>query len=195
MADEHCSEVERVTRHYQCEFEGLFREARDLTGLSGQDNFLRYVPARIAAYLPAYATGLGQTLRALIRTMAGSWVSGSKLSLFADRSRCHEPIGAILSGAAAAHFVTDAAEMARVLTELRPERVRVLGNVADELRAGANEAHVYLTSEPPLASGRVELLFHLLEQSVSVTCHRYGNLGLREVRTSRNALVATPRLD
>ena len=39
---------------------------------------------------------------------------------------------------------------------------------------------VYLARTPVLIQGRVELLWYLREQSISIDYHRYGNLGIRE---------------
>jgi RHH-type proline utilization regulon transcriptional repressor/proline dehydrogenase/delta 1-pyrroline-5-carboxylate dehydrogenase len=38
---------------------------------------------------------------------------------------------------------------------------------------------VYVATEPVSLSGRVELLWYVREQSLSVDYHRYGNLGFR----------------
>ncbi len=38
---------------------------------------------------------------------------------------------------------------------------------------------IYIADRPVLQQGRIELLWYLTEQSVSVNYHRYGNLGQR----------------
>ncbi len=38
---------------------------------------------------------------------------------------------------------------------------------------------IYIADRPVLQQGRIELLWYLTEQSVSVNYHRYGNLGAR----------------
>jgi RHH-type proline utilization regulon transcriptional repressor/proline dehydrogenase/delta 1-pyrroline-5-carboxylate dehydrogenase len=43
----------------------------------------------------------------------------------------------------------------------------------------AAEALQYVADAPVSLHGRVELLWYLREQSVSLVYHRYGNLGLR----------------
>ena len=42
------------------------------------------------------------------------------------------------------------------------------------------DSGIYLARAPVLAQGRVELLWYLREQSISIDYHRYGNLGIRE---------------
>ena len=47
------------------------------------------------------------------------------------------------------------------------------------VRQAAADALQYIADAPPLAHGRVELLWYFQEQSLSVVYHRYGNLGAR----------------
>jgi hypothetical protein len=132
-------------------------------------------------YVPAIESEWDEALADVVRTVAASWVSGSALAVLADRALAQGALGSALSCLAPVRFVAGEGEVAHTLTALRLQRIRVLGQVSDELLAAANEAHVYLARERPQKSGRLELLFHLLEQSVSVTTHRYGHLGLHEV--------------
>jgi RHH-type proline utilization regulon transcriptional repressor/proline dehydrogenase/delta 1-pyrroline-5-carboxylate dehydrogenase len=174
-------ELERTVRLYQRDFEDHFQEPRDLSGVRGQDNYFRYLPARVAVYVAALESQWDEALADVVRTVAASWVSGSALAVLADRALAQGALGSALSCLAPVRFLEGEGEVAHALTTLRLQRIRVLGQVSDELLAAANEAHVYLTRERPQKSGRLELLFHLLEQSVSVTTHRYGHLGLHEV--------------
>ena len=47
------------------------------------------------------------------------------------------------------------------------------------IRQAAADALQYIADTPPVAHGRVELLWYFQEQSLSVVYHRYGNLGQR----------------
>jgi RHH-type proline utilization regulon transcriptional repressor/proline dehydrogenase/delta 1-pyrroline-5-carboxylate dehydrogenase len=47
------------------------------------------------------------------------------------------------------------------------------------IRQAAAESLQYIADTPPVALGRVELLWYFQEQSLSVVYHRYGNLGRR----------------
>jgi len=50
------------------------------------------------------------------------------------------------------------------------------------------EIACYIDHGPALANGRIELLHYLREISLSVSYHRYGNLGLREGELRRPVL-------
>lgn len=181
-------EMEHAARRYQRDFERHFRP-RDATGLRGQDNVLRYLPARVAVFLPASHAGAAETTSGLLRTLAGSWVSGSSLLVLVDRALSDRPLVGVLTSVARVRFVDGLEELARVLAELGPERLRVLGVLDAALRTRALALHVHATDERPSSSGRVELSFHLLEQSVSATTHRYGHLGLRESFADRGKFL------
>lgn len=60
------------------------------------------------------------------------------------------------------------------------DRVRLASAPSDATRYAAAEASCYLSIEPVLASGRIELLHYLREIALSIDYHRYGNLGSRE---------------
>ena len=66
--------------------------------------------------------------------------------------------------------------LASRLPNLGVSRVRLVGVTAGTgLRRAAITAHVHLADQPVVASGRVELLHLVREQSVSITRHRFGN--------------------
>jgi RHH-type proline utilization regulon transcriptional repressor/proline dehydrogenase/delta 1-pyrroline-5-carboxylate dehydrogenase len=55
-------------------------------------------------------------------------------------------------------------------------RLRALGSIGSGLRRASNTARISVIDTPILANGRLELRAYLLEQSVSQTVHRYGNV-------------------
>ena len=98
----------------------------------------------------------------------------------------HIPIRRIVAARAAAVagvsvIESDAAHegdeaLASRLPNLGVSRVRLVGVTAGTgLRRAAITAHVHLADQPVVASGRVELLLLVREQSVSITRHRFGN--------------------
>ncbi len=73
------------------------------------------------------------------------------------------------------------ADLARIVQERQTDRVRFArdDSVPDDVRRAAAKAGLYLATEPVLMEGRVELLWYLVEQSLCIDYHRYGNLGAR----------------
>ena len=56
-------------------------------------------------------------------------------------------------------------------------KVRVIGEIGAELRAALGAAAIPVDDAPVVPHGRIELLRWVREQAVSVTTHRYGNVG------------------
>ena len=72
-------------------------------------------------------------------------------------------------------------ELAEAITSGQTERVRFAARsrVPRVVFEAVGETGVYLAAAPVLATGRIELLWYVREQSISVDYHRYGNLGAR----------------
>ena len=51
--------------------------------------------------------------------------------------------------------------------------------VHESIRRAANRHQVFIADEPVSMLGRTELLWYVMEQSISFDYHRYGNLGPR----------------
>ena len=58
----------------------------------------------------------------------------------------------------------------------RPSLIRAPGGLSREIYEFANGHHIPVVTDAMLANGRLELRFWYLEQSVSETTHRYGNV-------------------
>jgi RHH-type proline utilization regulon transcriptional repressor/proline dehydrogenase/delta 1-pyrroline-5-carboxylate dehydrogenase len=159
-----------------------FSQAHDHFRLLGQDNFRRYLPLRevrirvnaedslfeiFGRACAAQAAGC----RALISTPPGLH-SGAVKTL-------DDFTGA---WAGAIEFLEETDEhLATAIWEGQVERLRFAApdRVPPPVRAAAAEAFVHIADGPVLAEGRIELLWYLREQSVSLDYHRYGNLGAR----------------
>ena len=53
-------------------------------------------------------------------------------------------------------------------------------NISKEVYEYCADNVIYIARDKPLCEGRFELLHYHLEQSISVSYHRYGNLGSRK---------------
>jgi RHH-type proline utilization regulon transcriptional repressor/proline dehydrogenase/delta 1-pyrroline-5-carboxylate dehydrogenase len=86
------------------------------------------------------------------------------------------------SWAAAIEFVEESDEqLAEVIRHGQTDRVRYAApdRVPAVIRKTAAETGAYVAATPVLAIGRIELLWYVREQSLSINYHRYGNLGAR----------------
>ena len=154
----------------------------DHVRLIGQDNHRRYLPvaafrvrvhpddsafeifARVCA---ARTVGCGITVSVPPR------MSSPTLELLDDLTE---------SWGAAIEFVEESDEaLVGIVSSRQTDRVRYAS--ADRVPVGVyraiGDSGVYIARAPVLAEGRIELLWYVMEQSISVDYHRYGNLGAR----------------
>jgi RHH-type proline utilization regulon transcriptional repressor/proline dehydrogenase/delta 1-pyrroline-5-carboxylate dehydrogenase len=154
----------------------------DPTGLAHESNVLRFRPIHDLHV----RAGEGASPTAVARVLAAAACCG-----ISPRVSAH-PALAALPWRAAGRAVGDvtiepASGLWQRLGRVRSGRVRLLGDGRPEPDAVSLAVHV--DDRPPVASGRVELLRYVREQSVSRTLHRFGNL----VLTAPRPTAATAR--
>ncbi|MFB7843038.1 bifunctional proline dehydrogenase/L-glutamate gamma-semialdehyde dehydrogenase [Microbacterium sp. NPDC056052] len=147
-----------------------FGVVRDATGLSTEQNALRYqaVPvtvrfegSRVAELVRVVAAGRRARARVTVSTLAplpgavATWLGTQDVTVATEDA-----------AAWAAHSQRLAA---------RDGRVRLIGATAAGTAAAVNGSpSLALYANPVVAAGRVEILTFLREQAVSVTAHRFG---------------------
>lgn len=67
------------------------------------------------------------------------------------------------------------------------ERIRFLHpeNITPSIYEKVASKAIYIASEPFVSHGRVELMHYFIEQSVTNSYHRYGNLGMRGLKVNK----------
>jgi RHH-type proline utilization regulon transcriptional repressor/proline dehydrogenase/delta 1-pyrroline-5-carboxylate dehydrogenase len=162
-----------------------FSQSHDHFRLIGEDNFRRYLPiANLWIRVHPEDAPFDVLARACAARMAGCRVVVSTPPDFHGPARdAVELLDALTdSWAAAIEFVEESdAELAAAMNSLRVGRVRYAApdRVPEAIRRASAESMVYVADAPPLAEGRIELLWYLQEQSLSRVYHRYGILGRR----------------
>ncbi len=159
-----------------------FTGEHDHFRLIGQDNLRRYLPVE---HLRVRVTPDDSTFEIFARVCAARAV-GCRVTV---SSPLETDIPAIRllenmteSWAAAIEFVEESdQELAEVIRRRQTDRVRyaAAGRVPAAIRRAAAETGFYIAASPVLATGRIELLWYVREQSISINYHRYGNLGAR----------------
>jgi RHH-type proline utilization regulon transcriptional repressor/proline dehydrogenase/delta 1-pyrroline-5-carboxylate dehydrogenase len=164
---------------YEDAWQSEFSREHDHFKLLGQHNIRRYLPVgklmiRVGERADAYK---------VIAAMAAAWIAGNQV-MISLHHEVNPVIEALLAKCARAldGKVTLARhseqEILQLIEDQAIRRLRMLGEVASNaLLLAAARHYVYVARTPLLASGRVELLWYLMEQSISDNYHRYGNLG------------------
>ncbi len=168
-----------------------FRALHDHFRLLGEDNFRRYLPVeplRIRVHRD-------DSLSDILCRAAAARAAGCRATVSSPTDLEGPAVSAVDlldrltdSWGAAIEFVEESDdELAEIIRAERVARVRYAcpSRVPQIVRKAAAEALQYVADTPVSTCGRIELLWHVREQSISNVYHRYGNLGERvdEVRS------------
>ncbi len=165
-------ELTASVHNYKKAYNNVFSQMNDVSGIVGEDNHFRYIPAM--------GLGLrvrkGDDLSEALMVAAAAEIVGAKI----DVSVCPEFVG---KEVLADVFPQAKVEKVEAFNEKAGsfKRLRLLGGeLSENFYTYAAAKGVYLAHAKPLQNGRLELLNYLQEQSITTVYHRYGNLGDRE---------------
>lgn len=155
-----------------------FRRDKDQSKVVGEDNYFRYLPHKKMVfritdqdkpldYLRVFAAALTTETRLEI-----SWEKGEDAIIRGANWDVLLPLFNIIE--------EDESTFVKRIEHAHIKRIRMLREPSAVLKQAAGEKTIYIDHDPVLANGRVELLHYLREMSLSISYHRYGNLGLRE---------------
>ncbi len=149
----------------QAEWERIFGQAVDRSGMASEANLLRYRPS----YADVRWDGDAPLLD-LIRVLAAGLRAGGKAIVSVSGSFPPEVGQAILSLGLEVRVESWDTCMKRLAKKPHGARVRVVGRIEGPYDA----AKVAVFGGPPTSNPTLELLPFLREQSVSITMHRFG---------------------
>ena len=164
-----------------------FSREHDDVRLLGQDNVRRYLPfaAVCVRIVPA------DTFFDVVARVAAARVTGARvIASFAAgcppewRDTLDEATAAWAAGIELLEQSDDAVAALLARDDVRV-RFAARDRVPPALRRAAAAGGHWIADVPVVAAGRVELLRHLREQSISHDYHRYGNLGRRAAEPRR----------
>ncbi|CAH0285032.1 Bifunctional protein PutA [Arthrobacter sp. Bi83] len=154
-----------------------FGTAKDVSGLSAERNIFRYRALPVSVRLSD-----GETVHALLRTVAAGVLAGSKLTV-STGVELPAQVRSVLTGLDIPVTVEDdAAWLASAgrlagAGKLSGARIRLIGGSAAALaEATGGRPDVAIYAHDVTEAGRVEMLPFLHEQAVSITAHRFGTL-------------------
>jgi len=167
---------------YEKNFREEFGIEHDHFKLVGQDNFRRYLPLEdVRVRVHASDTAFEIFARVCAAHAAGcNVVVSTPPELKSPAVALLEELTETWGGAI--EFVEETDEqLATAVRDRQSDRVRYAApdRAAGLVLQAGNEAGGCVVSTPVSAEGRLELLWYMHEQSVSIDYHRYGNLGVR----------------
>jgi len=188
------AELERVVcamGSYADNHEAEFGAYHDHVRLVGQDNFRRYLPVaamRVRVHPDDSAFELfarvcaAKTVGCRITVSTPPGLSSPAVKLL---DRLTEAWGGAIE------FVEETdEELAEIIRRHQTDRVRYAARDRAPVcvRTAIGDTGIYIADAPVLVEGRIELLWYVMEQSISHDYHRYGNLGGRSDEPRREVL-------
>lgn len=176
-------------KRFQTPFSGWaekeFGAVHDHFRLLGEDNFRRYLPVEpLRIRVHEEDTEWEIFCRAAAARAVGCRATvSSPPTLGGTAAEAVQALDELTHAwAGAIEFIEEDDEaLAAAIRTGQVARVRYASadRVPPGIRLAAAEALQYVADEPVVAHGRIELLWYVVEQSVSQIYHRYGNLGRR----------------
>jgi RHH-type proline utilization regulon transcriptional repressor/proline dehydrogenase/delta 1-pyrroline-5-carboxylate dehydrogenase len=165
--------VDQARDAYQQAWKNYFSLEHDPSQVLGESNVFRYRPIK------RMILRMDDTVSAedVERVATGAQIAGVHLRVSVASS---EVLPVDLSQYTGVNVVIETDD--ELIKSLQDEkyrywqRLRILGALPQSVREAAIEAHVPVINAPVVSSGRIELRHYLLEQAISQTTHRYGNL-------------------
>lgn len=163
--------VRQAARSDQRAWDSEYGTAKDVTGLKVERNILRYRPVPVVLRL-AEDGSISEMVRMIAAGLRarGTMVVSSATPFSGPLAGHLESNGIELTVESDADFDVRARR-----GELSGSRVRLVGGDAHQLaHAVSGDPDVAINDSAVTASGRVEMLFFLREQAISITAHRFG---------------------
>ena len=161
-----------------CEEE--FSAVKDHFHLLGQDNFRRYLPVpHLKIRVHPDDSEFDLAVRVAAAGAVGCQPVVSVPSNLAEKVQA--TLANVKTARAAELIVESDAELIATILGCQTSRLRfgAPGRVGVEIRTAAAATGTCICDAPVVAEARVELLWYIQEQSISIDYHRYGNLGAR----------------
>lgn len=169
------NELIPMSKSYAYHYEKEFSTSKDYVNIRGEDNLFSYTPIKnIVLRLRE-----NENLRDILGVILGANIAKIDLTISheQDISKVKEMIKAI---GAKAFFLKESQE--NFIKSMKDyERVRYFAkpSVEDAIYKEAASLAKIIIRERPLPNGRFELLNYFNEKALSLSFHRYGNLGIR----------------
>ena len=161
-----------------------FQKEHDYANIRGESNIIRYIPLEnILLRIEDH-----NTLLEVICSLAGAKMSGSKVHLsFAPNLTSQDLLWFKES---ISYFIdkedsyADEEEKTLLASLHNAQRARFINkeDLNETFYASVTNKSIHIATEKFIPHGRVELMHYFIEQSISNSYHRYGNLGLKGLK-------------
>lgn len=181
LFNEECEIALRYGCHFAHWYEAEFLKDHDYAHIRGESNVIRYLPVKSVLLRLEDNDKFEEVLASIVAIK----MVGAKLHIsLPKRSRKAEYIwleakaSSILENS---DLVVREDEDELISSMEKYERIRFLAkeNVSETIYKKVAPKAIYIATTPFVAHGRVEMMNYFVEQSVTNSYHRYGNLGIQ----------------
>lgn len=174
------NELSAMAKSYAYHYKNEFSISKDYVNIRGEDNLFSYTKIKNLGFRVCKE----DSLRDILAVILASNVAKIKLILSFDENQnikkakevC-EKLGLEVEfiEQSKGNFVNSIEKYERIRYHAKP-------SVDDEIYQKAASLAKIVIRDKPLLNGRFELLFYHNEKSLSISYHRYGNLGIRALK-------------
>lgn len=179
--NDECESALRHICHFNHWYEVEFLKEHDYAHIRGQSNIIRYLPVESVLLRLEERDSLDE----ILTTVMAIKMVGAKLHIsIPKKSKKAEFIwleSKQTSFIGKEDAITRDDEDELIDRIPHSQRVRFLhpDNVSQNIYAKIADKAIYIASDPFVSHGRLELMHYFIEQSISNSYHRYGNLGIQ----------------
>ena len=167
-----------AAKSYAYHFENEFSKAKDYVNIRGEDNLFSYTGIQTLGFRVCKEDSLNDIMNVILAAN----IAGVKLSISHDTelTQCKEIAESIN---AKANFIQESSSsFASSIKDYERVRYHARPDTNDKIYIQAAKQAKIIIREKPNINGRFELLLYFNEKSLSISFHRYGNLGIRALQ-------------
>jgi RHH-type proline utilization regulon transcriptional repressor/proline dehydrogenase/delta 1-pyrroline-5-carboxylate dehydrogenase len=177
----------KIASHFACFLIDEFLQDHDYVNIRGERNTIRYIPVKSVLF----RFDAEDTLVSMLVSIVAAKMVGAKVRVSLAKTHDAESLNWLEQKSQVLMSENDElvleSEDELVASISNFERIRFLNaEVSDRLYVKAADEAIHIAAEPFVSHGRIELMHYFLEQSISDSYHRYGNLGLKGLANKRN---------
>ena len=169
-----------MAQSYAYHYKNEFSVAKDYVGIRGEDNLFSYTKIKNLAYRVCKEDSLRDILGVVL---AANIAEIELLVSFDENSHMESAKELCQKLGFKVKFLKEVKEdFVSKISDYERIRYHLAPNVNDEIYKEASSLAKIVIREKPLLNGRFEFLFYHNEKSLSISYHRYGNLGIRALK-------------
>ena len=168
-----------LTEDFTHWLEEHFTKEHDYSNIRGESNVIRYIGVKSVLFRFEEE----DVLYEILASIAAAKMVGAKVYVSIPNNPKSEALlylqekKSVLLDADDTFALEDATALAKVMPSV--QRIRFLQPPNISVYEAVAKDALYIATEPFIEHGRIELMHYFIEQSISDSYHRYGNLGLR----------------